>query len=198
MLAVRASTSAYCLEMADEKKEDIAAPAGPKMILGLPLPLFALVAANALIMLGGLGYVVQVKLLYKKPAITDSQVVAEIQKKAAKPAAPVDPAAVPSQNLVENYPEMSVNLRTTQGGNPHFVTVEVSLVCPNENCLSQIKAQKAKVEDTIQSALASRSYAELRALETKFRVKHEIQAKVNSFLHDTAITEVLFQSFIVQ
>lgn len=177
--------------MADEKPEKEEAPAGPKMILGLPLPQFAFLAVNILVMLAGLGFIVWASLLYKKPPITDEQVVKEITKKAAKP--------VEENNgvFVENYPEMTITLKSQQGGKTHYAVVEVSLVCGSEKCLSQVKANRAKIEDAIQTSLSSRSYGELGSLEVKFRVKHEIAGRVNGFLKDAAVVDVLFTNFLV-
>lgn len=178
--------------MADEKaNEEAAPPAGPKIILGLPLPKFIFVALNVLVMLGGLGFVVWASLLYKKPVITDAQVVKEVTKKA-----PTE--AIPEGIFIENYPEMTITLRSQQGGINRYATVEVSMLCGSQSCLDQVKANKAKVEDAIQTALSSRSYAELGSLEVKFRVKHEIAGRVNSFLQNAAVVDVLFTNFIVQ
>lgn len=188
--------------MADEKKQEegqeaAAAPQGPKLIMGFPLPVFALFAANALIMLAGLGYVSYVSLVYKKPAITDTVAVEEIKKKAEKIPVPEQGPGIP---FFENYQEMTINLRSAQGGKSHYVTVEVTLACPNQNCLDAVKERRAKVEDTIQSVFTAHSYTELKSLETKLRVKYELQSRVNEFLKakNTAVTDVLFQSFIVQ
>lgn len=182
--------------MADEKaaegkKEE--APAGPKMILGMPLPQFLFVVINILIMLGGLGFIVWASLLYKKPAITNDQVVKEIVKKVEEPKLQVGTGF-----FAESYPEMTITLKGQQGGKVHYATVEVSIVCGSEECVAQVRNNKAKIEDAIQNGLSSRTYTELGSLEVKFRVKHEIMSKVNGFLKDTAIIDVLFTSFLVQ
>jgi flagellar FliL protein len=176
--------------MAEDKKEEV--PAGPKLVMGLPLPLFAFLAVNTLVMLGGLGFVVQASLLYKKPPITETQVVAEIQKKVEK-----KPEGA-SGLFIESYPEATINLRTQQGGKNHYASVEVSLVCTTERCVEQLKSVRAKVEDAIQSAVSARSYTELQSLDVKYRIKHEVLGRVNSFLKETAVTEVLFTNFVVQ
>ncbi len=173
---------------ADKEKE---APAGPKMIMGMPLPQFAFVAGNLLVMLGGLGFIVWASLLYKKPAITETQVVQKITKEATK-------VQVGDGFFAESYPEMTITLKSPQGGKNHYATVEVTLICGSESCFQQVKANKAKIEDAIQTGISSRSYTELGSLEVKFRVKHEILGKVNSFLKDAAIVDVLFTSFLVQ
>lgn len=181
--------------MAEEKKDDVAAPAeaaGPKKIMGFPLPQFIFIAVNLLVMLGGLGLVVQISLLYKKPAITDHQVVEEVTKKAEKKIETGDGF------FVENYLETTINLRTTQGGRNHYAVVEISLVCGTEDCIRQLKENRAKIEDAFQQVISSKSYNELNTLEIKFRVKNEISKIVNSFLKNTAITDVLFVSFVVQ
>lgn len=176
-------------EKAPEGKE--AAPAGPKLVMGLPLPIVAFAGINLLLMLGGLGFIVQTALLYKKPPITEEQVVKEIEKKVAK--------APETQGVfVEAFPEMTITLRVPAGGRNRYATAEVAIVCASEDCLAQVKGNKAKVEDAIQSAVSGRSYNELGSLEVKFRVKHEILGRVNSFLKDTAATDVLFTNFLVQ
>lgn len=175
----------------DEKAEKEEAPAGPKKIMGLPLPLFGFVAGNVLVMLGGLGFIVWASLIYKKPRITNEQVVQEVKKAAA-------PKEAPTAFLTETYAESTITLRGLQGGKNHYATVETVVVCGTDECLAQVKGNKAKIEDAIQSSLSARSYAELNSLEMKFRVKHEILTKVNSFLKGTAATDLLFTTFVVQ
>jgi len=178
--------------MADPKDEkEATAPAGPKMILGLPLLTFIFVAVNILVMAGGVGFITWASLIYKKPRITNEEVVKEEIKKVAK-------SEAASGIFTETYPESTITLRSTQGGRFRYVTVETVLLCPTAACLDQVKANKAKVEDAIQSSLSSRSYQELDTLEVKFRVKHEVLSKVNSFLNDTAATDILFTTFLVQ
>lgn len=184
--------------MADEKAAPEATaeapPAGPKMILGLPLMQFVFVAVNALVMIGGLAFIVHASLVYKKPAITEDAVVAEIKKKEAARLKLLDERGF----FTENYQEMVITLRGEQGGKTHYATVEVSLVCGSENCIAQLKENRAKVEDAFQGVVGARSYTELGSLEVKFRVKHEIMGKINSFLKGTAVLDVLFTNMIIQ
>ena len=182
--------------MAEEKKgegEKEAAPEGPKKIMGLPLPQFLFVAVNILTMLGATGYIVQVSLLYKKPPITETQMREEIAKKEEKKAVETGDDFKPI-----GYPEQLITLRSAQGGKIHYASVETSIVCGSEECETQVKSIKSKVEDAIQSVISSRSYTELGSLETKFRIKHEILSKVNAELEDTAAVDVLFSNFTVQ
>lgn len=181
--------------MADEKSEEKKdeAPAGPKMILGLPMPQFLFVVINALVMLGGLGFIVWASLLYKKPPITDEQAVKEIVKKAEEPK-----IVIGDGTFIESYSEMMITLKGQQGGKIHYVSVEAAIQCGSEACLNQVKANKAKIEDAIQSAISARTYTELSSLDVKFRVKQDIMTRVNSTLKDTAIVDVLFTSFLVQ
>ncbi|RZA03317.1 MAG: flagellar basal body-associated FliL family protein [Proteobacteria bacterium] len=175
----------------DGKKDD--APAGPKLIMGFPLPQVIFALANVLVMIGGLYFIITAALLYKKPPITDSQAVQEIQKKEEK--APLD---IGDGYFTESYPETTITLRGQRGGKNRYATVEVSVVCGSELCLSQVKGNKAKIEDAIQTAVGNRSYTELGSLDVKFRVKHEILSTVNGFLEKTAATDILFTNFVVQ
>ena len=178
-------------EKHDEKKD--AAPAGPKMIMGMPLLMFVFVAVNVLVCAGSVGFIYHATLVYKKPAITEEQVLAEMAKKELKKEPEVGPGF-----FTVTYPETTVTLRTEPGTKGHFATVEATLVCTTEDCQEQVKAIRAKVEDKIQTVLSSRSYTELNSLETKFRVKHEILGHVNSFLKDTAAVDLLFTAFLIQ
>ena len=181
--------------MADEKapaegaKEE--APSGPKLILGMPLVTFLFVAINVVVMAASFGFIVQASLFYKKPAITDAQATAEIQKKEKK-------VVTGDEVISVNYPEMTITLRGEQGGKTHYATLEASLICGSEACKEQVDENKAKIQDAIQSVMSERSYTELTSLETKFRVKHEILNTVNSFLKETAAVDLLFTSFLVQ
>lgn len=181
--------------MADEKasaegaKDE--APAGPKMIMGMPLMTFLFVVINVVVMAGAFGFIVQASLFYKKPAITDAQVTAEIQTKEKKIESGDEVIAV-------SYPEMTITLRGEQGGKIHYATLEATVICGSEECKAQVDENKAKIQDAIQTVMSERTYTELTSLETKFRVKHEILNLVNSFLKDTAAVDLLFTSFLVQ
>jgi flagellar basal body-associated protein FliL len=178
---------------AAEKDAKEAAPAGPKMIMGMTIPVFAFVAVNVLVMCGALAFIVHASLIYKKPAITDAQVEQEITKVEQKKAVDVG-----QEFITISYPETVVTLRGEQGGKTRYATIETTIVCGSEACKAQIDENRAKVEDAIQSVVGARSYTELSSLETKFRVKHEILTKVNSFLKDTAALDMLFTSFLIQ
>jgi flagellar FliL protein len=184
--------------MADEKAEkkegkEGEAPAGPKKILGMPMLQAILVLGNVLIVLAGFGFIVWASLIYKKPAITEPQAVKEIVKKVEKGAETTGEGV-----FTETYQEMTITLDSQKGGRNRYATVEVVLLCGSEECLSQVKGNRAKIEDAIQTTISTRSYAELSSLEVKFRVKHELVGKVNSFLQGVAVVDVLFTNFIVQ
>ena len=183
--------------MAEEKnaaEKDVSdVPVGPKLIMGMPIPVFAFVALNVLVMAGAFAFIVHASLVYQKPAITDAQVESEVTTAEKKKAIDLG-----QEYIVINYPEMTVTLRGQQGGRPHFATVETSLVCGTESCKAQVEENRAKVEDAIQSVLGARSYSELGSLEVKFRVKHEILGHVNSFLKNTAAVDFLFTNLLIQ
>lgn len=178
---------------AAEKDAKEEAPAGPKMIMGMTIPVLAFVAVNVLVTLGATGFVVYASLLYKKPAITEEQVSHEVTKAEVKKAAEVGEDFLPV-----SYAEMTITLRGQAGGKSHYATIETTIVCGSEACKAQVEENRAKVEDAIQSALGARSFTELSSLETKFRVKHEILNKVNSFLKNTAAVDLLFTNFLIQ
>lgn len=178
---------------AQEKDGAAEAPAGPKLIMGMTIPVLAFVAVNVLVSIGATAFIVHASLLYKKPAITEEQVSHELTKAAQKAATEIGDEYLPI-----GYAEMTITLRGQRGGKSHYATVETTLVCGSESCKMQVEDNRAKVEDAIQSALGARSYTELASLETKFRVKHEILNRVNSFLKGTAAVDLLFTNFLIQ
>lgn len=178
---------------AAEKDAKDEAPAGPRLIMGMGIPAFAFVALNALVSVGATAFIVHASLFYKKPAITEEQVSSEVAKAEKKAAAEMGDGFFPV-----GYAEMTITLRGQQGGKSHYATIEATLVCGSEACKAQVEENRAKVEDAIQTALGARSFTELSSLETKFRVKHEILNKVNSFLKNTAAVDLLFTNFLVQ
>jgi flagellar basal body-associated protein FliL len=180
--------------MAEEKKEaEAAAPSGPKKLLGLPMGQAILVLLNVVVVLGAVGFIGKVALTTKKPPITEEQVQKEITKDLKK-----TEEAVGIGFYLESYPETVVTLRGQQGGKPRFASVELSVVCGSEICLEQVKANKAKIEDIIQTVFSARTYTELKSLDVKFRVKHEILSKSNSLLKGTAATDVLITNYLLQ
>jgi flagellar basal body-associated protein FliL len=185
--------------MAEEAKADAKAeakaeaPAGPKMIMGLPIVQVAFYGANALVMLGALGYIVYVSLIYKKPPIMEAPSRTEITKREEAKLAAAGDGYFPV-----NFPEQLVTLRSAQGGKIHYCTVETTIVCGSETCEAQMKELKPKVQDAVQSIIAGRSYTELGSLDAKFRIKHEVLSRVNAELKNTAALDVLFTSFTVQ
>jgi flagellar FliL protein len=178
---------------AKEEKTEEAPEAGPKKILGLPLPVFIFAAVNLLVMAGAFAFIAYASLVHKKPAITEVLAQSEITKVEKKKAAAAEQEFIPI-----SYPEMTITLRSEQGGKTHYATVEATLVCGSEECEAQVKENKAKVEDSIQTVLSARSYLELSSLDTKFRMKHEILGRVNSYLKETAVIDLLFTGFLVQ
>ncbi|MCO5142797.1 MAG: flagellar basal body-associated FliL family protein [Oligoflexia bacterium] len=178
--------------MAEEKVEAVEAPKGPKMIMGLPLISFLLLAINTLIVLGGFGYIYWVSLVYKPPMITEHAAQEEIKKSVQKA------VEVGEAYLVEQYQERTITLTGPKGGKLHYALIEFALVCGNESCLQQVKSNQAKVDDIVQTAVSRRSYTELSSLEVKFRVKHEITTEINKFLKEAILKDFLFTNFIIQ
>jgi flagellar FliL protein len=174
---------------AEEAKDE--APAGPKIIMGMPMVTFLFLVINLVVMAGAFAFILQASLFYKKPAITDAQATAEIQKREKK-------IETGNEVIAIGYPEMTITLRGEQGGKTRYATLEATVICGSETCKAQVDENRAKIQDAIQTVMSSRTYTELTSLETKFRVKHEILNQVNSYLKETAAVDILFTNFLVQ
>lgn len=188
--------------MADDKKEaeataEAAAPSGPKLIMGMPLPIFGFLVLNALVMLGGFGYIFYVSMIYKPKPILEEQAVTEITKKVDKKSAASD-ASGGAGVFIEQFQEMVVNLKVGVGSKSHFANIEPAIECSNAACIDQVKEYRARLEDLVQTKIASKSFTELNALETRFRLRHEFIQEANTFITAGAVTNLYFTSFLVQ
>lgn len=178
------------------KKDGAEAEAGPKLIMGMTVPVLALVALNFLVMSGGVGYIYYIRLVYKPPVITESVTKAEIKKTVE--AEEKKRLGADGEFRLISLPEMNINLRSRVGGRNHYATVTIGLKCNNDACMQQVKTLRVKLEDAIQTLIASRSYAELTMSEASYRLKHEITKTVNSIIEEGTVTDTFFSDYTIQ
>ena len=130
--------------MADEKPAAEEAPAGPKLIMGMPLPVFLFVVLNVVVIGGAFYFIVNASLIYKKPAITEEQAAAEVTKAEKKKA-----VTTGEEILTISYPEMTITLRGEQGGKTRKIsdaTIEAAITAEIRLILQGIKPNETLLE----------------------------------------------------
>src|SRR3989344_3618532 len=162
-------------------------PAGPKQLFGMPLPMALFVVLNVVTVVGGFVSIYYWKMIYKPPVITEA--ASKLQIKTDSELEEKKKLAADGALRIVQLPEMNVNLRSKVGGRNHYATLTIAMKCNNDPCMEEMKALRVKVEDTIQSMISVRSYAELTMSEASFRLKHEITRAVNGVLRRGTITE---------
>ncbi|MGN7610672.1 flagellar basal body-associated FliL family protein [Magnetococcales bacterium HHB-1] len=89
-----------------------------------------------------------------------------------------------------------VNLNEERGN--RYLKVTIKLEMDNEKLRPELERRKPQLRDLILSILTAKSSAELQALEGKFRLREEIQSRVNNALVNGSVTRVYLTDFMIQ
>jgi len=120
-----------------------------------------------------------------------------------KPATPAisDVAAVESAAQPHAYyfdlPMMILNLSTADE-RPTFVKMEIALEVSDEKMLEVIKPNLPRVLDTFQTYMRELRSSDLQGSAGLFRLKEELQRRVNIAVYPARVDDVLFKNVIVQ
>src|SRR3989344_1062571 len=110
---------------ADDSEKEL--PSGPKVIMGLHLPIFVLVALNIVCVVGGFGFIYYWKMIYKPPVITEA--ASKLQIKTKSELEEKKKLAADGALRIVQLPEMNVNLRSKVGGRNHYATLTIAMKC---------------------------------------------------------------------
>lgn len=119
------------------------------------------------------------------------------------PAAPAvgDVAAVDAASQPHAYyydlPMMILNLSTADE-RPTFVKMEIALEVSDEKMLEVIKPNLPRVLDAFQTYMRELRASDLQGSAGLFRLKEELQRRVNIAVYPARVDDVLFKNVIVQ
>jgi flagellar basal body-associated protein FliL len=181
-----------------------AAQAAPPTQAGPSKTPLILALVNSLAVMAALGMLVYTKVLFKRPAITESgerERLVELRTKPARAAAP---------GLV-NFDATTVNIQPTQvtpsDAAPestrmqlHYVTLEFSLEVNDIGRKDEIEDLKPRIMDRLLSILGHKTFAELTTVQGRYLLRSQIAEIVNDLTPEdnTLVTNVFFKQFIVQ
>ncbi len=120
-----------------------------------------------------------------------------------KPAAPAvgDVAAVAADTQPHAYyydlPMMILNLSTADE-RPTFVKMEIALEVSDQKMLEVIKPNLPRVLDAFQTYMRELRASDLQGSAGLFRLKEELQRRVNIAVYPARVDDVLFKNVIVQ
>lgn len=176
--------------MAEEKEggaEEAEAAAAPKKPLDKKL-LFLI--GNAVVTMAALGTLVYTKLLFKRPPITEE---AELQKKVEN-AHSID---APKARPIVTFDQLMVNIAMTSG-KAHYATVAWAVECRDEEVQRMVEDRKDLFMDRVISTLGKRQITELNTIQGKLLLKTELLSKFNELTKPAGITDIYFNTFILQ
>lgn len=105
------------------------------------------------------------------------------------------PEAVRSTGIVLPLQPIRVNLTDSSGRRYLTVGMEIEV---NSDVSKELKAQSARINDTIIMLLAGKTYGEISTPEGKVSLKHEIAARLNQILGAPRVIRVYFTNFVVE
>lgn len=105
------------------------------------------------------------------------------------------PEALRSAGIVLPLQPIRVNLTDPSGRRYLTVGMEIEV---NSDVSKELKAQSARINDTIIMLLAGKTYGEISTPEGKVSLKHEIAARLNQILGAPRVIRVYFTNFVVE
>lgn len=105
------------------------------------------------------------------------------------------PEAPRSAGVVLPLPPIRVNLTDPSGRRYLTVGMEIEV---NSDVSKELKAQGARINDTIIMLLAGKTFGDISTPEGKVLLKHEIAARLNQILGAQRVIRVYFTNFVVE
>ena len=105
------------------------------------------------------------------------------------------PEALRSTGIVLPLQPIRVNLTDPSGRRYLTVGMEIEV---NSDVSKELKAQGARINDTIIMLLAGKTFGDISTPEGKVLLKHEIAARLNQILGAQRVIRVYFTNFVVE
>jgi flagellar basal body-associated protein FliL len=152
---------------------------------------------NTLAIVAVLGLFVYTKMLYKRPAITESKERAKLtlnQHKVDSSEA-LKKAIVPLDALTSNLDPYT---DTDGKQKSHFVTMRLALEIRSERDVSKIEIAKPVIMDKILQNLSKKKFEDLNQVQGRYVFRSQIIDAANEFLGAPIVTDVYFSDFLLQ
>jgi flagellar FliL protein len=160
--------------------------------LGLILTL-----VNTLAIAAVLGLFVYAKVIYKRPAITESKERARLESKAHQ-----EEVLHSSKRGLITLNPMTANLdpyTDTDGQKKvHYVSLTLSIEVRDEKEIPKFEDIKPVIQDQIIQQLGKRTFQDLNQVQGRYLFRSLIIDATNAYLKEPVVTEVYFSDFLLQ
>lgn len=181
----------------EEKKEgeSAAEAAPPPKPSAFKDPNVLLGIVNTLAIIGALGMMVYVRLIFERPKITEPQERAKLEEKKEE----LDPSDL---KVLLPFEEMTLNIaprKTEQGlGKYHFLTVSFALELHSSSAQAELESVQAVFLDRFLSIVGKKGFHELNTVQGRYILRAEIIDMANALLKKPIVSNILFTRFVVQ
>ncbi|SON56214.1 Flagellar FliL protein [Hartmannibacter diazotrophicus] len=97
-----------------------------------------------------------------------------------------------------DLPEMTVNLTNGNSQRSSFIKIQVSLEVPEQAMIAKIEPNLPRVLDAFQVYLRELRVTDLQGSAGMFRMKEELQRRINRAVYPARIDDVLFKNILIQ
>ncbi|MFN7038189.1 MAG: flagellar basal body-associated FliL family protein [Alphaproteobacteria bacterium] len=104
---------------------------------------------------------------------------------------------VKAEEVFLDLNEFIVNL-DSEGKQPSFLKMEVTLQLPNQEVVKKIQAKMPLIQDTFQTYLREIKADDLEGSAGIYRLREELLLRINKVMFPEQITDILFKEFLVQ
>jgi flagellar FliL protein len=101
------------------------------------------------------------------------------------------------ETFIFNLPPMTVNLNS-DGEGEQFMKLTVALEVASEEVMADIQPRMAKVVDAFQVYLRELRKSDLEGSAGIYRLKEELQRRVNVAIYPSQVESILFKEILVQ
>jgi flagellar FliL protein len=106
-------------------------------------------------------------------------------------------AQVPEPAYFYELPELTVNLSAAEK-RAQFLKIQVALELKNEELVQQIEPLMPRILDAFQTYLRELRVSDLEGSSGIYRLKQELQRRINLAIHPARVEAVLFREIIIQ
>ena len=177
----------------------------PKKPLNVPL---IIAGVNTLAVLAVLGLAVYVKLIYKRPAITEAQERARIEAEvASQPKVEFVKTTIKLDPIQVNLKPTVVGIQTPGGPppqlKPHFLNMLVVMEIADQSFEPKIRDRMPKFMDQLLRDLGNSTQDELTSVQGRFILRSKLIGLMNELVRNKptdppVVTNAWFTDFIVQ
>jgi flagellar basal body-associated protein FliL len=150
---------------------------------------------NTVVVLGVLGLFVYTKLIFKRPAITESKERAKLVAKKTVVLEDATPATLLLESLTANFDPFTDEMGKQK---IHYVSLTIAFEIRDENQTTRFDEAKPVLMDKILHILSKKKFEDLNQVQGRYVFRSQIIDAANEYFGSTFVTEVYFNDFLLQ